>query len=111
VFILTDWKIVRKQSSSTEEVVCVFGRVFGNPRFKSGTFIQTSALHGYRREIEWIIVATRNGSEYGLGNPDAAEPFAVQRLLRSLDEAKERETPNGDERAPVASAPGSLPAA
>jgi hypothetical protein len=108
VFILTDWKIVCKQPASGEGVVCIFGRVFGNPRFKSGRLIHTSALKGYRRDVEWLVVTTRNGSEYGLGNADPAEPFAVQRLLRRLDEAGNKNLPS-DETDPSDSAPDTVP--
>jgi len=85
-FILTDWKVVRRSVSGGDEIICIFGKVYGNPRFRAGTTIHTSSLIGFRRDFESIVVHTRNGSEYCLGNPDPGEPFAVNRLLRALGE-------------------------
>lgn len=97
VFILTSWKIASCISSSGAAVTCLCGHVFGNPHFASGEFVQTSTVKSHRVEFDSLIVATRNGSEYWLGKPDPAESFAMQRLLRYLQESESVQTVGGDD--------------
>jgi hypothetical protein len=84
VFILSDWKIVLARRASGADSLCVSGCVSGNPRFAEGELVTTSAITTYRLEFDALIVVTRKGSEYQLGKPSPAEPFAAQRLLRRL---------------------------
>ena len=84
VFILSDWRIVVARSAKGTEALCVSGCVTGNPLFRDGELVTTSAIRTYRRESDVVIVITRKGSEYHLGKPSLAEPFAAQRLLRHL---------------------------
>ena len=86
MFILLNWHIIRQAGAPGFSVVRVGGQVYGHPRFRSGDFIRTSAIAGYRVEAEAVVVTTGSGSEYVLGKPLAAEPFARRRLIRYLDE-------------------------
>jgi hypothetical protein len=86
VFVLANWKIAACISSSGAVVTCLCGHVFGNPQFKSGTFVQTSDVTSHRVEFDSLIVVTRNGSEYWLSKPDPFDSLAMQRLLRYLQE-------------------------
>jgi hypothetical protein len=88
VYVLTNWKIVSCVSSSGAVMTGLRGNVFGNPRFSSGELIQTSTVRNHRIEFDSLIVVTRNGSEYWMGKPDPAESFAMQRLLRYLQESE-----------------------
>jgi hypothetical protein len=81
-YLINNWKIVRHALPDGRVVICLYGEVFGNPRFKSGGPISTSAIERYKPESGSVL--TVNGSEYQLGKPDAAEPFARQRLIRYL---------------------------
>ncbi len=84
MFILKNWVIVIRRRESGEELLCLSGKVYGNPRFRVGQVITTSFLTSHRVESEFVVVCTRNGSEYKLGRPRATEVFAKQRLLRHL---------------------------
>ena len=75
------------QAARGDEGPCLRGQIFGNFRFTPGQWITTSAIAGYRRAGESIIVMTRNGSEYTLGRSALALPFAQKRLLALLDGA------------------------
>jgi hypothetical protein len=88
VFVLANWKIASCVSPSGATLTCLCGHVFGNPNFNPGQFVQTSTVKSHTVEFDSLIVLTRNGSEYWLGKPDPAESFAVQRLLRYLQESE-----------------------
>ena len=93
MYIINNWKIVRHKLPRGTVVVCLYGEVFGNPRFKSGGPISTSAIERYNSGTDSVV--TVSGSEYQLGKPDASAPFAKQRLLRYLVE-QERLPPAAD---------------
>jgi hypothetical protein len=84
VYIINNWKIIRHVLPGGAVVVCLYGEVFGNPRFKSGGPISTSAIEAYKAKTDSVV--TVSGSEYQLGKPDPAAPFARQRLIRYLIE-------------------------
>ena len=86
MFILTNWKVAACITPGGVVVTCLCGHVFGHTRFKPGEFVQTSHVRGHRVEFDSLVVVTRNGSEYWLGKPDPCESFAMQRLLRYLQE-------------------------
>jgi hypothetical protein len=84
VYIINNWKILRHELDGGVVIICLYGEVFGNPRFKSGGPISTSAIESYRAKTDSVV--TVSGSEYQLGKPDPAAPFARQRLIRYLVE-------------------------
>lgn len=84
VYIINNWKILRHELDGGVVIVCLYGEVFGNPRFKSGGPISTSAIERYEPKTDSVV--TVSGSEYQLGKPDPVAPFARQRLIRYLVE-------------------------
>lgn len=84
MYRINNWKILRHELPGGTVVLCLYGEVFGNPRFKSGGPISTSAIARYIAATDSVM--TVNGSEYQLGKPDPALPFARQRLIRYLVE-------------------------
>jgi hypothetical protein len=84
MYIIHNWKVIRHALPDGVVIVCLYGEVYGNPRFKPGGPISTSAVESYRSESD--SVTTVNGSEYQLGKPDPAAPFAKQRLIRYLEQ-------------------------
>jgi hypothetical protein len=86
MYVLSDWRIVVARNAPEADGLCVSGYVSGNPRFAEGELVTTSVIRTYRLESEAVVVITRKGSEYRLGKPGSAEPFAAQRLLRHLAE-------------------------
>jgi hypothetical protein len=86
-FKLEQWRIVRRVNSTGASITCICGKVTGNPDFQSGTLITTSRISGLETVGDSMVVRTINGSEYALGKPDAAEPFAKRRLIRFVQES------------------------
>jgi hypothetical protein len=83
MYIIHNWKIIRHALPGGTVIVCLFGEVYGNPRFKPGGPISTSAVESFKADTDSVL--TVNGSEYQLGKPDPAAPFAKQRLIRYLE--------------------------
>jgi hypothetical protein len=63
------------------------GTVYGHPVFDDGDPITTSAFHSLRQEGDNVIVTTRSGSEYLLGQVDPEYerlfPNARARVIKS----------------------------
>lgn len=74
----------------------LFGEVYGNPRFKDGKKIGTSAPVDYDEDEDAII--TESGSRYKLGveHPEYAElfPDAKKRLVDSILKQKSKKQNN-----------------
>lgn len=68
---------------------CLYGKVYGHPRFPDGSVVTTSSIVGLRSIMEEIVI-TKSGSFYELGVVNSlyetAYPNAKKRLLKSLIE-------------------------
>jgi hypothetical protein len=90
LFILKNWSVVKRRRESGDELLCLSGLVYGNARFRTAQLITTSTITAYRLEADFLVVITRNGSEYMLGRPKPTEVFAKQRLMRYLQRPRPR---------------------
>jgi hypothetical protein len=86
--ILENWRLVAGKTAAQDSAIKIHGTVYGNPLYPAGSTIHTSTLVGYRKESDNLVVMTVTGSEYLLGKPDAATPFAKRRLMRHLQDSE-----------------------
>jgi hypothetical protein len=97
MYILENWHVVFDKNPAHEFVVRLRGDVYGNPAFRSGNTIHTSTIVGYREEGAALVVITNKRSEYLLGKPANAKPFALRRLIRHLQEIELLRAPKADQ--------------
>jgi hypothetical protein len=93
MYILENWHVVFGKNPAQEFVVRIRGDVYGNPAFRSGNTIHTSTIVSYREAGVALVVITNKGSEYLLGKPADAKPFALRRLIRHLQETMTMRAP------------------
>ncbi len=64
------------------------GLVYGHPNFVGGVEITTSSLHHVERDGDSVVVYTRSGTAYGLGQVDPGYEAAYPNARARIGEVK-----------------------